>query len=1144
MQMHKSPKKFTLIYQKDQQDLYITDWSNTNQFASFIRSIFCLPTNSIIYLKDIVTNNIFDLAAFFCQEFYPQNTYQVIYAPTPSTSTPNKPRSNHTNGSQYGSSAAADFGGRDSSPHYIAGSGIMNASKTNISSNQFNATNPRASRSASYDLNHQIKYTNNNSVLHSNTNNNTIMQYDDTPTNMSRVIHDFEAFMHDTVPVNFYCVLFFDDHEQLKEGNSIAKQINQPFPNIEVYYSLYPSKRSKGAFVPSDSPYLFQLYHGKEMIFERELSIKEPINSELVDAINNFIKNTPKSSSIATQQDHLLTQDQQQQPINFFNLPSKTLMYSSQQQNSILPHEFKSDESPNLVSQDITFELIEILCQSRFRDIFEDDEFKYILKQVKKKNPDLITAYQNFKIFNDESELLQSLKQIAEQYAKKMTPTKMDVSFENKEKRSSLKKFKKGLSTQNKKWDLKTYKGIRKFLRDYNKNGILSVEDASIIVYCAHPSNTNNKEFLNMIETLQTFNNPDVILKIFQGYGRNLIQRIVEKYFEKKEVDQINSLKDDVLSPICGAFMNLRALGNIDEFLDILSKNLKCFDQKETSFSYNNNMNNNNQLVNCYSTITNNTNTPQSAPISNAPNQFSIPMSKVQSNLTSVQGSTRDLYQNQQQPIVYQSRMSRTEISNAQMTSIPESSEVNYTKEDNKDNQQNVQMDQNTQIALFAYSQIAKKKSGERRPTFSLGLNGNNVTRSRTESRRESKIQTNTQDQQIIEIIDQFHQAKDQVEFDDNYFEALRKLRNQINLNQQQDLICDKMYYNRYLEFVEILEKIKQDPNYLQYEQNKKLILNLIESKSQEFNDEEEESPLSKSPKVKNRRDKYLKFKNLLDFLFEKSRLISLKEFNTFNFLYTKEDINVLSAFEVYLHDQDLQDFTQTLKLIDQLYFFKNHLDYEEIEQFDESTNKQLTILFYLKKYISYEQAQALEKCIRFGDSMLFELYKKFKENRDKQQFIDKVKNYAIERKQELNEAEQKVRQQKQSINVEQIYMRELIDTFHERLMKDVDYVDLIYEMIDNDDPLIKSIFEVYNFTKDKQDLAQNTTLLYKHQFFKKLEQKAMIVLKDLNLLRNEEIKVIEKIKGKDIALVTAFNQYLENKNEQDFSESVYYLQY
>lgn len=46
----------------------------------------------------------------------------------------------------------------------------------------------------------------------------------------------------------------------------------------------------------------------------------------------------------------------------------------------------------------------------------------------------------------------------------------------------------------------------------------------------------------------------------------------------KNEAEIINKHKDNVFSPICGAFMNLRALGNIDEFLKIVIENLNCFD--------------------------------------------------------------------------------------------------------------------------------------------------------------------------------------------------------------------------------------------------------------------------------------------------------------------------------------------------------------------------------------------------------------------------------------------------------------------------------------------------------------------------------------------------------------------------------------
>lgn len=65
---------------------------------------------------------------------------------------------------------------------------------------------------------------------------------------------------------------------------------------------------------------------------------------------------------------------------------------------------------------------------------------------------------------------------------------------------------------------------------------------------------------------------------MLKGYANQISGRIFAKYFLKNEADIIKEHKDDVLSPICGAFMNLRALGDIDGFLAILIENLNCFD--------------------------------------------------------------------------------------------------------------------------------------------------------------------------------------------------------------------------------------------------------------------------------------------------------------------------------------------------------------------------------------------------------------------------------------------------------------------------------------------------------------------------------------------------------------------------------------
>jgi hypothetical protein len=54
--------------------------------------------------------------------------------------------------------------------------------------------------------------------------------------------------------------------------------------------------------------------------------------------------------------------------------------------------------------------------------------------------------------------------------------------------------------------------------------------------------------------------------------------RIMSKYFLKSEAEIIDKHKTDVFSPICAAFMHLRAIGDIDTFLKILIENLNCFD--------------------------------------------------------------------------------------------------------------------------------------------------------------------------------------------------------------------------------------------------------------------------------------------------------------------------------------------------------------------------------------------------------------------------------------------------------------------------------------------------------------------------------------------------------------------------------------
>jgi len=59
--------------------------------------------------------------------------------------------------------------------------------------------------------------------------------------------------------------------------------------NLPVYYTIYPSKRSKGAFVCSQDTFLLSLFKGSNLLFEKELPLSEPISYETIDLIHKFI---------------------------------------------------------------------------------------------------------------------------------------------------------------------------------------------------------------------------------------------------------------------------------------------------------------------------------------------------------------------------------------------------------------------------------------------------------------------------------------------------------------------------------------------------------------------------------------------------------------------------------------------------------------------------------------------------------------------------------------------------------------------------------------------------------------------------------------------------------------------------------------
>lgn len=117
--------------------------------------------------------------------------------------------------------------------------------------------------------------------------------------------------------------------------------------------------------------------------------------------------------------------------------------------------------------------------------------------------------------------------------------------------------------------------------------------------------------------------------------------------------------------------------------------------------------------------------------------------------------------------------------------------------------------------------------------------------------------------------------------------------------------------------------------------------------------------------------------------------------------MYTEEDVTILAAYEVYQFTHDVSDFIDTLLLIEKVQYFKNESKYfEDISNFNDYVETQLKIIFTLKKYLKAETRAILEKIIRSGDTTVLQIhndYKKNKDNRNKNDLIHKLVNFAEE---------------------------------------------------------------------------------------------------------------------------------------------------
>jgi len=117
---------------------------------------------------------------------------------------------------------------------------------------------------------------------------------------------------------DLFCMLFFDEQYKLKAyGQPLINIFAASVTGIDFYYSLYPSKRSRGPFQPMNETYLCSMFQGQHLLFERELVYTDPISQEIINIINQFKKKKEKTSQIADKNTSFGELDQ-----DIFDVPS------------------------------------------------------------------------------------------------------------------------------------------------------------------------------------------------------------------------------------------------------------------------------------------------------------------------------------------------------------------------------------------------------------------------------------------------------------------------------------------------------------------------------------------------------------------------------------------------------------------------------------------------------------------------------------------------------------------------------------------------------------------------------------------------------------------------------------------------------
>ncbi|KAM3129464.1 hypothetical protein pb186bvf_018456 [Paramecium bursaria] len=419
--------------------------------------------------------------------------------------------------------------------------------------------------------------------------------------------------------------------------------------------------------------------------------------------------------------------------------------------------------------------------------------------------------------------------------------------------------------------------------------------------------------------------------------------------------------------------------------------------------------------------------------------------------------------------------------------------------------------------------------SQQHHAVFSLQMNGPHV-----QEQVKSNIDIYELQQFKEQFIDRFHTKKLQKYSNSDYDKMFKSVL-------EKCVYLDEVEKNKMIDFYnqgnqrvqEILDKYGKnyDINNIKNDINDLLIM-------QSKRTDHIQSPTN-SAVIDTKMQKLKNFKFLITYYYE-DKTFSIRQMKGFLYLYTIEDMSILAAYEVYCENKDQDEFIETLHQIYKIYSLDNIIDFDEIEQFDELIEQQLNIIFAYRRFLSLDQRTSLEKNLRTGDTTLLNIFRDFVRSKLQKKFIEELCQFADQKFVELRKIEQDIKNLKANRDERKNEYKNTIIQYNSSLMKNyIKYMDVMIEAVDKDNIIIKSIFEVFNTTLDKQEFIENLQIAYQLLYRQNLRSILKALTIELQKPKTQLTYLLKKLDSEDPIMKGAFELYFLNKDQNELKDTI-----